>query len=101
MKTHIPAQFYLYDYKSLFVRASVTIAVSISSMRRFSASPGKSGAPDSGLPNFGASSLLHRSSFSSKKVAAMNDNNDRCRETAMLLISAFGKMKAALSITAT
>ena len=29
MKTHIPAQFYLYDYKSLFVRASVTIAVSI------------------------------------------------------------------------
>ena len=29
MKTHIPAQFYIYDYKSLFVRASVTIAVGI------------------------------------------------------------------------
>ena len=29
MKTHIPAQFYLYDYKSLIVRVSVTIAVSI------------------------------------------------------------------------
>jgi hypothetical protein len=29
MKTHIPAQFYLYDYKSLFVRASVTIAIGI------------------------------------------------------------------------
>ena len=29
MKTHIPAQFYLYDYKSLFVRASVTTAVGI------------------------------------------------------------------------
>ena len=27
MKTYIPAQFYLYDYKSLFVRVSVTIAV--------------------------------------------------------------------------
>ena len=29
MKTYVPAQIYLYDYKSLFVRASVTIAVSI------------------------------------------------------------------------
>ena len=29
MKTHMPAQFYIYDYKSLFVRASVTIAVGI------------------------------------------------------------------------
>ena len=29
MKTHIPAQFYFYDYKSLIVRVSVTIAVSI------------------------------------------------------------------------
>jgi hypothetical protein len=29
MKTHIPTQLYLYDYKSLFVRSSVTIAVSI------------------------------------------------------------------------
>ena len=29
MKTYVPAQFYLYDYKSLFVRASVTIAVGI------------------------------------------------------------------------
>ena len=29
MKTHISAQFYLYDYKSLFVRASITIAVGI------------------------------------------------------------------------
>ena len=27
MKTYIPAQVYLYDYKSLFVRASVTIAI--------------------------------------------------------------------------
>jgi hypothetical protein len=29
VKTYIPAQIYLYDYKSLFVRSSVTIAVSI------------------------------------------------------------------------
>jgi hypothetical protein len=29
MTTQIPAQFYLYDYKSLFVKASVTIAVGI------------------------------------------------------------------------
>lgn len=29
VKTHIPAHFYLYDYKSLFVRASVTIAIGI------------------------------------------------------------------------
>jgi hypothetical protein len=29
MKTHIPTQLYLYDYKSVFVRASVTIAISI------------------------------------------------------------------------
>ena len=29
MKTHIPAQFYFYDYKSLIVRVSVTIAISI------------------------------------------------------------------------
>ncbi len=29
MKTHLPTQFYLYDYKSLFVRASITIAVGI------------------------------------------------------------------------
>ena len=29
MKAYVPAQFYIYDYKSLFVRASVTIAVSI------------------------------------------------------------------------
>jgi hypothetical protein len=29
MKTQIPAQFYLYDYKSLLVKASVTIAVGI------------------------------------------------------------------------
>ena len=29
MKTHFPAQIYLYDYKSLFVRASVTIAIGI------------------------------------------------------------------------
>ena len=30
MKTYIPAQIYLYDYKSLlFVRASVTMAISI------------------------------------------------------------------------
>ena len=29
MKTYVPAQFHIYDYKSLFVRASVTIAVSI------------------------------------------------------------------------
>ena len=27
MKTYVPAQIYLYDYKSLFVRASVTIAI--------------------------------------------------------------------------
>ena len=29
MKTYIPAQIYLYDYKSLFVRVSVTIAIGI------------------------------------------------------------------------
>ena len=29
MKTYIPAQVYLYDYKSLFVRASVAIAIGI------------------------------------------------------------------------
>ena len=29
MKSYIPAQVYLYDYKSLFVRASVTIAIGI------------------------------------------------------------------------
>ena len=29
MNTHIPAQFYLYEYKSLFLRASVTIAIGI------------------------------------------------------------------------
>jgi hypothetical protein len=29
VKTYLPAQIYLYDYKSLFVRASVTIAVGI------------------------------------------------------------------------
>ena len=29
MKTHIPAQFYIYDYTSLFVRVSVTLAISI------------------------------------------------------------------------
>jgi hypothetical protein len=29
MKTYIPAHIYFYDYKSLFVRVSVTIAVSV------------------------------------------------------------------------
>ena len=29
VKTYVPAQIYLYDYKSLFVRASVTIAIGI------------------------------------------------------------------------
>jgi hypothetical protein len=29
MKTYITAQVYLYDYKSLFVKASVTIAISV------------------------------------------------------------------------
>jgi hypothetical protein len=29
MKTHIPAQFYMYDYTSFFLRASVTIAIGI------------------------------------------------------------------------
>jgi len=29
MKTYVPAQVYLYDYKSLFVRVSVTIAIGI------------------------------------------------------------------------
>jgi hypothetical protein len=29
VKTYLPAQIYLYDYKSLFIRTSVTIAVSI------------------------------------------------------------------------
>ncbi len=29
MKTYVPAQIYLYDYKSLFLRVSVTIAIAI------------------------------------------------------------------------
>jgi hypothetical protein len=29
VRTYIPAQVYLYDYKSLFARASVTIAIGI------------------------------------------------------------------------
>jgi len=29
VKTYIPAHIYLYDYKSLFVRVSVTIAIGI------------------------------------------------------------------------
>ena len=29
MKNYIPAQVYLYDYKSFFVRASVTIAIGV------------------------------------------------------------------------
>jgi hypothetical protein len=29
VRTYIPPQIYLYDYKSLFIRASVTIAISV------------------------------------------------------------------------